>query len=307
MSTGQAVEIVDVAPRDGFQAVKPLIPTQTKIDIVNALLNAGLSRVETGSFVSPKAVPQLADSAQVHAGLRPGAAARLSALIANPRGAGTAMTAGVADLVYVFSVSETHNQANVRRSVAESVEGLAEVIAIARDEAAFCLRVNVATAFDCPYEGRIDADAVLPWIDAIAELQCPLEIGLCDTTGRAFPDQVTTLFERGMHALSGRRDIGWAFHGHDTFGLGVANALAAYGAGVRVFDAASAGLGGCPFAPGATGNTATEDLVFTFENMNIPTGIDLDLLLSVADTIAALPGAQIGGHIRGVPRARVSG
>ncbi|NKC12808.1 MAG: hydroxymethylglutaryl-CoA lyase [Gammaproteobacteria bacterium] len=310
-----AVEIVDVAPRDGFQSVKPYIPTPAKAEIVRALLNAGVKRVETGSFVSPKAVPQLADTAEVHQTLGPSTSGpaknyRLPALIANARGGARALAAGVSDLVYVFSVSETHNRANVRKSVAESVEELKQVIHTHRGTPGFRLRVNVATAFDCPYAGRIDAAAVMPWLDAVMELardepDGAFEFGICDTTGRAFPDQVGALFEQAITTFGTGETVAWAFHGHDTFGLGVANALAAHGAGVRVFDAAAAGLGGCPFAPGATGNTATEDLVFTFENMGITTGIDIERLLAVADTIAALPGARVGGHLRGVPRQRV--
>jgi hydroxymethylglutaryl-CoA lyase len=299
-----AVEIVDVAPRDGFQAVVPPIETGVKVDVVKALVAAGIKRVETGAFVSPKAVPQMADSAQVHAALDVAPGIRLPALIANPRGAASALEAGVSDLVYVFSISESHNNSNVRRTVAQSVDGLAEVIAVCRDEPGFQLRVNVATSFDCPFEGRIDSSAVLPWLEAVVAMDVPVEFGICDTTGRALPNQVKELFEVGMAACGDSAQVGWAFHGHDTFGLGVANALAAYEAGVRVFDAAAAGLGGCPFAPGATGNTATEDLVFTLENMGISTGVDMGMLLEAADAIAQLNGAQVGGHIRMVPRER---
>ena len=214
-----------------------------------------------------------------------------------------ALEAGIKDLVYVFSVTESHNQGNVRRPVADSLAELEQVIELGRDEEGFLLRVNVATAFDCPFEGRVPTEAVMSCLDRVTQSAFPMEIGLCDTTGRAFPDQVANLFDRVQRAYDGA-GCTWAFHGHDTFGLGVSNALYAFQAGVRVFDAAAAGLGGCPFAPGATGNTASEDLVFTFENMGVETGIDLDRLLKVAEDIAELPQAATGGHLRLVPRGR---
>lgn len=302
-ATRDHVEIVDVAPRDGFQAVGPWIPTETKIAVVEGLLDAGFRRIETGAFVSPKAVPQMADTAEIHHTVNRPDGARLCALVPNLTGARRALEAGVTDLVYVFSVTESHNQGNVRRPVADSLDELDQVIELGRDEDGFLLRLNVATSFDCPFEGRVAEDAVMTCLDRASAAGFPMEIGLCDTTGRAFPDQVAGLFTRAQAAFAGTGWT-WAFHGHDTFGLGVSNALYAYQAGVRVFDAAAAGLGGCPFAPGATGNTASEDLVFTFGNMGIETGIDLDRLLTVADRIADLPEAATGGHIRMVPRGR---
>ncbi|HAD88241.1 MAG TPA: hydroxymethylglutaryl-CoA lyase [Rhodospirillaceae bacterium] len=299
----ERVDIVDVAPRDGFQAVGPWIPTETKVAVVEGLLAAGVRRIETGAFVSPKAVPQMADTAEVHAAVTRPEGARLCALVPNETGVRRALEAGITDLVYVFSVTESHNQGNVRRPVADSLAELERVFELGRDVDGFQLRVNVATAFDCPFEGRVPSAAVLACLDKVTAHGFPMEIGLCDTTGRAFPDQVADLFDRTQRAYDGA-GCTWAFHGHDTFGLGVSNALYAYQAGVRVFDAAAAGLGGCPFAPGATGNTASEDLVFTFQNMGVETGIDLERLLAVAEDIAVLPQAATGGHIRTVPRAR---
>jgi len=275
----EPVEICEVAPRDGFQAIQAPIATDAKIGIVRRLAAAGLTRIETGAFVSPVHVPQMADTAE------------------------DAFAAGIADIVYVFSVSESHNQANVRRPVAASIDQLGAVIARGREVAGFRLRVNLATVFDCPFEGGVDPDAVFAALERVLGFGHPVEVGLCDTTGRAFPNQVATVCAAAIDRFSGS-GIGWAFHGHDTFGLGVANALFAHQAGVRVFDAAAAGLGGCPFAPGATGNTATEDLVFTFANMGVATGVDLDRLLDAAEATAAVPGAQTGGHLRHVPRRR---
>ena len=178
------------------------------------------------------------------------------------------------------------------------------MIEAGKDVEGFKLRVNAATSFDCPFEGRIDEDAVYRCIEQVLAFDYPVEIGLCDTTGRALPDHVAGLCAGAIERFSGGV-ANWAYHGHDTFGLGVANALYAYDAGVRVFDASVAGLGGCPFAPGATGNTASEDLVFTFEHMGIDTGVDLAKLLDVAEEVAALPDTDTGGHIRIVPRKRV--
>ncbi|MEK9673370.1 MAG: hydroxymethylglutaryl-CoA lyase [Rhodospirillaceae bacterium] len=303
MTTKEKIDIVDVAPRDGFQAVGPWIETETKVRVVEGLFDAGFTRIEAGAFVSPKAVPQMLDTADLHAKTKRPDGARMCALVPNLTGMRRALDAGVNDLVFVFSVTESHNQGNVRRPVADSLKELDDVIALGRDQDDFILRVNVATSFDCPFEGRVDEDAVMACLDHVVGQGLPVEFGMCDTTGRAFPDQVAHLFERTMAAFRGSGST-WAFHGHDTFGLGVSNALYAYQAGVRVFDAAAAGLGGCPFAPGATGNTASEDLVFTFGNMGIETGVDLEKLLVVAEDIAVLQGAATGGHIRTVPRAR---
>ncbi len=304
MTAKGTVEICDVAPRDGFQVVGPWIETADKIAVVEGLVGAGFQRIETGAFVSPKAVPQMKDTADVHKGVQRPAGVRLSTLIPNVKGAELALAAGIADLVYVFSASESHNQSNVRRSTEDSIEELGRVIDIGKERDDFRLRVNVATVFDCPFEGRVPEDRVYRCIEASLAYGLACEFGLCDTTGRAFPDHVASVVDGCRTRFGDRANATWAFHGHDTFGLGVANALYAYEAGVRVFDAACAGLGGCPFAPGATGNTASEDLVFTFENMGIATGIDLAKLLDVAERVARLPGVATGGHIRAVPRKR---
>jgi len=303
MSTREPVQIIDVAPRDGFQAVSTWIPTDIKTRTVQNLLNAGVKRVEVGAFVSPKAIPQMADTPMIHSGVERNADQRLSTLIPNLKGAENAFAAGITDVVYVLSVSESHNKSNVRRPVAASQDDLKEVIARGRDQAGFRLRANIATAFDCPYEGRISIDAVSKVLELIAAAGIPVEFGICDTTGRAFPDQVASLFEHCLKHFASS-DLTWCFHGHDTYGLGISNALYAYEAGVRIFDAAAAGLGGCPFAPGASGNTATEDLVFTFRNMGIETGIDLSALMDAATEIASLPDVATGGHIRQLPRDR---
>lgn len=294
--------ICEVAPRDGFQSIADPLPTETKIAIIQELVAAGCPRVEIGSFVSPRAVPQMADIADIAAAVSD-LPARLCALVPNMRGAEDAVAAGIREVCYVFSVSEAHNRANVRQSVEQSIAGLADVAAALPD--AVTLRVDLATAFDCPFDGIVPMERVMSAVARTAAIAPAAEIALCDTTGRANPFMVRDRFRAAMAVPDTNGNL-WAFHGHDTFGQGVANALAAWEAGVDVFDTAVAGLGGCPFAPGATGNTATEDLVFAFNEGGRDTGIDMARLLLVADRIAALPGGVTGSHLRIVPRARVA-
>jgi len=291
--------ICEVAPRDGFQSITGPLPTADKINIIRDLAAAGCPRMEIGSFVSPKAIPQMADMQEITDAVRD-LPIRMSALVPNVRGTVDALRAGVKELVYVFSVSEAHNMNNVRQSVEESIAGL-EAVAAALDED-IVLRVDLATAFDCPFDGTVPLDALLQAVRRVTEIAPSAEIALCDTTGRANPFAVAARFDAVMR-LGETQANTWAFHGHDTFGQGVANAMAAWGSGVQVFDTAAAGLGGCPFAPGATGNTATEDLVFAFNEGGLETGIDLNALLNVADRIADLPGGVTGSHLRLVPRA----
>jgi len=301
MSIENTVEILEVAPRDGFQSIREPLPTGEKIAIIEALIAAGCPRVEIGSFVSPKAIPQMADMAEIAEHLRGAKGVRLAALVPNVRGAELALAHGLREIVYVFSASEAHNRNNVRQSVEDSIAGLGNILGVLAGDPAIRLRVDVATAFDCPFDGTVPVASMLSAVRAVAGMAPGCEIALCDTTGRANPVDVGRRFLAAMAAAPG---VSWAFHGHDTFGMGVANALYAYQAGVRVFDGAAAGLGGCPFAPGATGNTATEDLVFAFEEAGLATGISMERLLAAADRIAALPGACIGGHLRLVPRHR---
>lgn len=210
------------------------------------------------------------------------------------------MAGGARHLSAVLSVSERHNLGNVRRTPMESVADYAMMVGIMPADAT--MRLNLATAFDCPHVGRIDAEAVLALLEPLVATTADVEIALCDTTGRADPTQVRSLFAAALERFP---DVSaWAFHGHDTYGLGTANVLAAWDVGVRVFDAAIAGLGGCPFAPGASGNVATEDLIWMFDHMDVETGIDLDRLVVVARAVAELPGAQVGGRVRQALSAR---
>lgn len=297
------VELVEVAPRDGLQSIAEPIATDTKIALIASLLDAGFRRMEVGSFVSPKAVPQMADMRDVVAGLRGRWTDGLAVLIPNAKGAEIALEAGCRSLVFVLSVSETHNMRNVRRTVEQSLDQLRAIAAVIGPAPGVALRVDLATAFDCPFDGPVPEDRVRDVVAAVRAIVPDAEFALCDTTGRADPFQVRARLAGLIAAAPTAR---WAFHGHDTFGMGVANAVAAYDAGVRVIDGSTAGLGGCPFAPGASGNTATEDLVHAFARGGIETGIDMTRLLAVSDRIAALPGGRTGGHLRTVPRGRVA-
>lgn len=286
--------IVEVGPRDGFQSIDAIIPTATKLALIASLHAAGLRRIETTSFVSIRALPQLADAPEIVA-----ATAKLQGLdgqvlVPSARHAERALAAGARHLSAVVSVSERHNMGNVRLTPLQSAADYARMVGMLPPDG--CLRLNIATAFDCPYLGMIKGDLVLTLLETLVAATCDVEIALCDTTGRANPVQVENLFREAKEHFPEVR--AWAFHGHDTFGLGAANVLAAWNEGVEVFDASVAGLGGCPYAPGATGNVATEDLVWLFERMGIATGIDLDGLVAVARHVAELPGAQVGGRVR---------
>ena len=296
----RTVTLIEVGPRDGFQSIGPYIPIETKTGILAALHAAGLRRVEATSFVSQKALPQLADAEDVLAAARALEGLDAQVLVPTVRHAERALAAGADHLSFVLSVSERHNHGNVRRGTLASVNDLMQIVALMPRGTR--LRVNVATAFDCPYEGRIDMRAVLSLVERLALVTSKAEFALCDTTGRADPIAVGRLFSAARDRFPEVR--GWAFHGHDTFGLGAANVWAAWEAGICRFDAAVAGLGGCPYAPGATGNVATEDLVWMFEQSGIRTGVDLDRLVVVARDVARLPGAQTGGRVRDALAAR---
>jgi hydroxymethylglutaryl-CoA lyase len=297
-----SVEILEVAPRDGFQAVRPFIATETKIALIEELAACGFSRLEIGSFVSPKAIAQMADTPEILQRARLPKSLRVMALVPNAKGLQLAMNAGVREISWVISVSESHNRSNVNRSVDDSFRDFAAAWgALGTDKPK--LRLGLSTCFDCPWEGRVPEDNVIRAVERVIAAAPDVEIGICDTTGRAAPDHVGGLFGRIMPRYASER-VTFAYHGHDTYGLGVANAIEAYRQGVRVIDGAAGGLGGCPFAPGAAGNTASEDLVFAFEHMGIKTGIDFQRLLVAADRVAAVEPRQAGGKLRTVPRKR---
>ncbi len=288
------VTLIEVGPRDGFQPIGPLIPTNTKIDYIRRLYDAGIRRVEATAFVSDRAVPQLADAAEVLAGAKALPGLDVQVLVPNQRYCEKALEAGAENVAFVLSVSEKHNMNNVRRTPQDSVEEYRRLVEAL--PAGIALRLNLATSFDCPFDGVVAPDDVIALLDQLVPIRPDAEIALCDTTGRTTPRDVCDLFTRAIARFPDGPS--WVFHGHDTYGLGVANVLAAHSAGVRAFDSSFAGLGGCPFAPGATGNVATEDVVWTFDKMGVSTGIDLDRLLDVAEDGATIPGALSGGRVR---------
>ncbi|MEX0407469.1 hydroxymethylglutaryl-CoA lyase [Aquibium sp. LZ166] len=288
------VEIVEVGPRDGYQSIVPFIPTARKISFLRRLVGTGLRRVEIGSFVSERAIPQLRDTAEVLAACRDIEGIVPQVLTPNEKYGRAAVNAGSKFVAFVLSVSEAHNRNNVRRHPRESVEEYRRLIAALPD--GVDVRLNLATSFDCPFDGRVAEDEVIALLDDLVPIRPDAEICLCDTTGRAAPDHVDRLFARAMDRFP--EVSRWALHAHDTYGLGLANVYAAWNRGVPVFDASFAGLGGCPFAPGATGNVATEDLVWMFRRMGVETGIDLDALVPVACDGAEIPGGLPGGRVR---------
>ena len=298
----RSVEILEVAPRDGFQAIKSFIPTETKIRLIEQLAACGFKRMEIGSFVSPKALPQMADTPEVLQRAKLPADLRIMALVPNARGLHLALDAGVKEISWVISVSESHNRSNVNRSVNESFRGFADAWGELGSNKPK-LRLGLSTCFDCPWEGRVPEEKVIAAVERVIEIAPDVEIGICDTTGRAAPDHVASVFGRVLPRYASER-VTFAYHGHDTYGLGVANAIEAYRQGVRVIDGAAGGLGGCPFAPGAAGNTASEDLVFAFEHMGVATGVDVKRLLVTADHVAEVEPRQAGGKLRTVPRKR---
>lgn len=294
------VTLSEVSPRDGLQPIQGFVPTETKISLVRALHAAGIRRMEVGSFVSPRAIPQMADTGEVLQAAKQLQGLECTVLVPNRRGFEAAVAAGADRLGLFMSLTEGHNHANLNRSRMDSFTDLA---AIVRDApAGLKIRFNLSCTFHCPFEGVVDEAEALAWVERVQALNPEMEISLCDTSGNASPQQVRRMFEAAIANWGPR----FAFHGHDTYGLGLANMVAAWDAGCRVFDAGSGGIGGCPYAPGATGNTAMEDAVWMFRRMGIETGLDWTRLLAAADLAAGIPGALPGGRVRGVPAARAA-
>ena len=292
-ATQPDVLISEVGPRDGLQSVKAVMATADKFVWLDALVAAGLREIEVCSFVPAKLLPQMADAAEVvrHALTHPGVT--VMALVPNLRGAEAALRAGVHKLTIPVSASAAHMMANVRKTREQMVDEI-RAIARLRDEIAPGVKIEagISTAFGCTIQGEVSDEDVV-WMAAQAVDAGVDEAGLSDTTGMANPAQVRRLFNK-VRAVIGERT--GAAHMHNTRGLGLANCLAAYDVGVRTFDASLGGLGGCPYAPGASGNVVTEDLVFMFEAMGIRTGIDLGKLIAAREPLKkGLPGEPVYG------------
>jgi hydroxymethylglutaryl-CoA lyase len=284
--------VQEVAPRDGLQIEPKWVETADKIDLIDQLSLSGFSRIEAGSFSSPKAIPALRDGDEVFRGIQRQPGVIYVALIPNLKGAQRAIDAGADELNLVMSASQTHNLANMRMRGEQSFAAFGDVVALARGTR-LSLNGTVATTFGCPFEGLISEDRVLHIVDAYLELGMQ-GITLADTTGMANPRQVHRLVQRVLGRIPA---TALTLHFHNTRGLGLSNVLAAYEAGARRFDASLGGLGGCPFAPGASGNICTEDLVNMCDEMGIPTGIDLPHLLELSRRLPALLGHEMPGQV----------
>ena len=287
------VRIREVGPRDGFQNEPEVIATADKIALIDRLARTGVKRLEVTSFVRADVIPQLADAAEVLAGIDVPDDVSLSVLIPNERGLDNALELrdSFHEINVFLSASETHNRKNVNRSIAESLDGLERVVARAREAGLRCEGV-ISTSFGCPYEGAIEPARVLEIAAALRDFGCA-EVGFGDTTGMANPLQVRSFFE-GAFAVLG--DVELTAHFHNTRGQGLANALAALEAGVTSFESSFGELGGCPVPAGATGNIATEDLVSMLHEMGIETGVSLDALLDAARAVREVLGRPLGSH-----------
>ncbi len=284
------VEISEVGPRDGLQSIKPIMATAAKKAWITAEAAAGVTEIEVGSFVPASVLPQLADTAELVAHARGIPGLRVAVLVPNLRGAEAAIAAGAHKITIPLSVSETHSLKNVRRTHAQMYEDVARISALIRSLPAAQrphLEGGLSTAFGCTLEGRITPAQVLTAAEQLLAAGCD-EVGLSDTTGYADPRAVRSLTQAIWSQFGRERMTG--IHLHNTRGQGLACALAAVEIGVKTVDASLGGIGGCPFAPGASGNIVTEDLVFMLEAMGLKTGIDLDKLLQVRAIVrAALP------------------
>ncbi|MDM0104269.1 hydroxymethylglutaryl-CoA lyase [Variovorax sp. J22R24] len=290
---GRRIYMQEVGTRDGLQVEEAFVPTEDKIALVNALSQAGMAKVEVTAFVSPKAIPALRDAEIVLREIerRPGVV--YSALVPNVRGAERAIDANADELNLVMSASESHNLANLRMTREQSFAALSDVNALAR-QAKVPVNVSLSCVFGCPMEGDVPVATVLDWCTRFVEGLGARGVTLCDTTGMAYPGQVAALtaaFRERWPATE------LTLHFHNTRGMGLANVLAAIGAGADRFDASLGGIGGCPYAPGATGNVCSEEIVHALELMGYRTGVDLALLIEASRHLPALIGHDIPSQI----------
>ena len=293
------ISLREVGPRDGLQNEDP-VPTDAKVELVNALSATGVERIEAVSYVRPQAIPQMADADEVWSRVTRTPGVRYSALVPNLRGAVRALEGGFTELEAVVSASETHNKKNVNRSTGQSLDEIAEIIDLAHQRGA-TVQVIVSTAWGCPYEGDVPAQRVVAVASrAVRDGADSASFG--DTTGMATPTRVRELVGAFRGALP---DTGLNLHFHNTRGTGLANVLAALELGVADFDASVGGLGGCPYAPGATGNIATEELVHMAEDMGVATGVNLAALIDAAAEAERLVGHKLPSQVlRAGPRTR---
>lgn len=286
------VSVYEVSPRDGLQNEAAPIPLEAKKRLVEALLASGIRRLELTSFVSPRWVPQLADADELTRDVKAGPGVTLSALCPNAKGFERARAVGLPEIAVFMSASETHNKKNTNKSVEASLDTFSEVVPPAL-EAGMRVRAYVSTVFGCPYEGDVAIAQSLGITRRLLDLGC-YQVSLSDTIGVGTPLQTRRLCEAFLAEFPREK---LALHLHDTRGTALANALVGLELGIRDFDASVAGLGGCPYAPGAAGNLATEDLVFMLHGMGVQTGIDLDLLIHAGRVAEAVTGRRLPGKV----------
>jgi isopropylmalate/homocitrate/citramalate synthase len=290
LSTPDSVRIIEVGPRDGLQNEPERIPTVDKITFVNMLGRAGFDTVEVTSFVRPSRIPQLADAAQVFPAVEKRPGVRYTALVPNEKGMENAVQAGVRSIAVFTGASETFTRRNINMSIDESLERFREVARIAASED-ISVRGYISVVFGCPYEGRVSPDSVLRIAEAMLEMGC-YELSLGDTIGVGVPPQIEEVIDRLSPTVPIDR---MALHLHDTRGTALANVLTGLAAGVRAFDSSAGGLGGCPYAPGAAGNLATEDLVYMLEGMGVHTGVDLAQVVEATSFVTSVLGRPVPG------------
>jgi hydroxymethylglutaryl-CoA lyase len=290
---GRRIYMQEVGTRDGLQAESAFVPTLEKIALVDSLSRAGMAKIEVTAFVSPKAIPALADAQDVMRGIERVPGVIYSALVPNVRGAERAIASGVDELNLVMSASESHNLSNLRMTREQSFAGLCDVAALAR-QAGLAVNISLSCSFGCPIEGDVAEDTVLAWCARFVDEAGAGGVTLCDTTGMAFPGQVDALTRRLRAAWP---DIELSLHFHNTRGMGLANMLAGIDAGADRFDASLGGIGGCPYAPGASGNVCTEEVVHALQLMGYDTGVDLERLLAASRRLPALIGHETPSQI----------
>lgn len=293
MTFPNRIRVVEVGPRDGFQNLKNRIETKDKLQEIELLIQSGVQEMEVTSFVHPKAIPQMFDSAQVAQEIssKYGDRVRLIALVPNAKGAERAMENGIHTVTYVISASEAHNKANVNRSVRESCENLAQLTDQFPD---LTVRLDIATAFGCPFRGAVSMEEVYYVADFAANRCGVKELVFCDTIGVANPAQVSDFAQK---VLARYPDLSLGMHLHDTRGMGLANTVAAMEQGITLFESSVGGLGGCPFAPGAAGNTATEDMLNMLHAMGVDTGISFDQYMKAVQFVQEHIQQELTSHL----------
>jgi hydroxymethylglutaryl-CoA lyase len=292
------VTVTEVGPRDGLQNESREIPVEQKVALIDALSSTGLTRIEAASFVHPRAIPQMGNAAEVMSGILRRSGVTNIGLVPNQTGARNAIESQVDEIAVVVSASESHNRANINRSIAETLEEIRKVAALCR-ESGTLWSGYISTAFGCPYEGAVQPETVLHLAGNLRDTGADA-IALGDTIGIANPRQVSEMVEDFFRRFG---DAPLRLHFHDTRGMALANVVAAMEAGATQFDGSVGGLGGCPYAPGASGNVATEDMVGMLHAMGIDTGINLDALLDAARLAEEIVGRQLDGRLK---RASVS-